>query len=409
MIYTIYLGYYVYIRLFTLIQLQIYIFFSISCAYTVTYFIFLYLCSIIFYRMIHKKVTVKDIAREAGLSIGTVDRVMHNRSGVAESSRKKVTEAMNALGYTLNTNASLLANKKHYRICCLLPSFGSGEYWELVYNAIASAERDATHFNLSIDTITYNQFSHNEFMEAVEKLKANLPQAVIVAPIWRNDTIELSHYLKEHGVPVVFIDSKVSEADYLAYYGIPMRESGYLAASLLLGDNHQGDIVNFRIERAGGDSDVDNPTLCRRSGFVDYVSRHHPKVKIYNEFLKPYDRDYNFALMDRFFAAHPEVRDVVTFNSRVHLIADYISERGLQKSLRVVGFDILDQNIRAVRSGAVKYLIVQRTQVQLRRGVNALAEWLAFGTTPPRCDNYMPMDILVRENIDFYSEMYKER
>ena len=352
-----------------------------------------------------KKVTVKDIARQAGLSIGTVDRVMHNRGGVAEDSRQKVMEAMETLGYTLNTNASLLANKKHYRICCLLPSFTDGEYWELVYNAIASAEKDATGYNISIETITYNQFSHEEYVEAVEKLKSNLPQAVIIAPIYRNETIELSHFLKEKGIPMVFIDSKVSEADYLAYYGIPMWESGYLAASLLLGEEPPKSIVNFRIERSG--SITDNPTLARRHGFTDYLTENLPQLSIYNEFLRPYDKEHNFAVMDKFFAEHPDIRHIITFNSRVHLIADYITARGL-KDLRVVGFDILDQNIEAVRNGAVKYLIVQRTQVQLRRGVNALAEWLAFGTTPPVRDNYMPMDILVRENINFYSEMYKE-
>ncbi|MBR3682138.1 MAG: LacI family DNA-binding transcriptional regulator [Tidjanibacter sp.] len=352
-----------------------------------------------------KKVTVKDIARLSGLSIGTVDRVMHNRSGVAEESRRKVVEAMESLGYTLNTNASLLANKKHYRICCLLPSFESGDYWELVYNAVASAQRDAEGYNLSIETLTYNQFSREEFIEAVERLKANLPQAVIVAPIYRNDTIELGHYLKEKGVPMVFIDSKVSEADYLAYYGIPMWESGYLAASLLLGDEPPQSIVNFRIERGGGITD--NPTLARRHGFTDYVSENLPELRIYNEFLRPHDKEHNFAVMDKFFAAHPDIRHIVTFNSRVHLIADYITARGL-KGMSVLGFDILGQNIKAVQEGVVKYLIVQRTQVQLRRGVNALAEWLAFGTIPPLKDNYMPMDILVKENINFYSELYKD-
>lgn len=352
-----------------------------------------------------KKVTVKDIAREAGLSIGTVDRVMHNRSGVAEESRRKVMEAMQVLGYTLNTNASLLANKKHYRISCLLPSFGSGDYWELVYNAVASAEHDAINFNISIETITYNQFSREEFVEAIDKLKKNLPHAVIIAPIYRNETIELSRFLKEKSIPLVFIDSKVSDAEYLAYYGIPMWESGYLAASLLLGENPPQSIVNFRIERGGGIAD--NPTLARRHGFTDYVAENLPELRIYNEFLRPHDKAHNFAVMDKFFAEHPNIRNIVTFNSRVHLIADYISERGL-KDMRILGFDILDQNIKAVKSGIVKYLIVQRTQVQLRRGVNALAEWLAFGTTPPLRDNYMPMDILVRENIGYYSEMYKE-
>lgn len=351
------------------------------------------------------RVTVHDIATHAGVSIGTVDRVMHNRSGVSPASRQKVLDAMEQLGYRLNTTASLLANKKHYRICCLLPKYTTGDYWGLVHGAIGRAESDAAHYNLSIETIDYDQFSREEFLGAVERLKANPPQGVIMAPIYHSDTIELSHYLAEQKIPLVFIDSKVAEAEYMAYYGLPMFESGYLAASLLLGDSTPESIVNFRIER--GATEVDNPTLNRRQGFLDYVAHHHPTLDIYNEFLRPYDRSYNFELMDRFFAAHPEVRHVVTFNSRVHLIADYLAERQMGSSMNVVGFDLLERNCEALRSGAVRWLIVQRTEVQLRRGVDALAERLAFGKLPAQRDNFMPMDILTSANIEYYSELYK--
>lgn len=352
------------------------------------------------------RVTVRDIALHAGVSIGTVDRVMHNREGVAASSRQKVLEAMEQLGYQLNTTASLLANKKHYRICCLLPKYNSGDYWELVHNAITRAEHDSSQFNISIETISYDQFSRKEFVRATERLKDNPPQAVIMAPIYHRETIELSQYLADRRIPLVFIDSKVDEVDYLAYYGIPMFESGYLAASLLLGgDTPPQSIVNFRIER--GATDADNPTLNRRQGFLDYVASHHPTLNIYNEFLRPYDKEYNFALMERFFAQHPQVRHIVTFNSRVHLIADYLAERS-REGMTVVGFDLLERNCKALQSGQVRWLIVQRTEVQLRRGVNALAQMLAFGRKPAARNNFMPMDILTRENIAFYDELYKE-
>ncbi len=351
------------------------------------------------------KVTVKDIARLAGVSIGTVDRVMHNRGGVAAESRRKIIEAMDTLGYVLNTNASILANKKHYRICCLLPESRTGDYWELVRNGVERARKDAAGYNITIDTISYDQFSRESFVDAVEVLKADLPQAVLMAPMYHAETVSLAAFLHSAGVPLVFIDSKVDEADYLAYYGIPMFESGYLAASLLLDDCHTDEIVNFRIER--GAAPIDNPTLMRRKGFLDYVAERNPQLKIYNEFLRPYDKAYNRTVLDGFFGGHPDIRYVVMFNSRVHLVTDYLAERGA-RGMTVVGFDLLRNNVDALRGGVVKYLIVQRTEMQVRRGVNALADYLAFGKRPTSRDNYMPMDILVRENIDFYSEIYKD-
>lgn len=355
--------------------------------------------------MSNNKVTVKDIARLTGLSIGTVDRVMHHRKGVSKKSCEKVEQAAKSLGYQLNTNASLLANKKLYRICCLIPRAQSGEYWELIYRGIETAKKDVASHNVTIETISYEQFSRTDFQNAISKLKENLPHAVIIAPMYHSETLALSLFLKGEGIPLVFIDSKVDESEYLAYYGLQMFDSGYLAGSLLLGRDSVKEVVNFRIER--GASPIDNPTFERRKGFLDYVARERPDLIIYNEFLKPYDQEYNFILFDKFFQAHPHISHIITFNSRVHLISDYLEKRGMT-GLTVLGFDLLEKNTAALKEGYIKYLIVQRTELQIRCGINSLFEYLAFGKQPSIKDNYMPMDILVKENIDYYNEIYKE-
>ena len=63
-----------------------------------------------------KNSTIKEVAERAGVSIGTVDRVLHNRVGVSVSSKKKVQEAIKELNFAANPNAAILASRKNYTI-----------------------------------------------------------------------------------------------------------------------------------------------------------------------------------------------------------------------------------------------------------------------------------------------------
>ena len=75
----------------------------------------------------------------ADVSVGTVDRVIHGRSGVSEASRKRVEEILKQLDYQPNMYASALASNKKYAFSCLLPQHEKGEYWTAVEAGIQDA------------------------------------------------------------------------------------------------------------------------------------------------------------------------------------------------------------------------------------------------------------------------------
>ena len=67
--------------------------------------------------------TIKDIARMAGVSAGTVDRVLHNRGDVSPVSQEKVRRVLDEIDYQPNMFAIALARKKRYRFVCLIPYY----------------------------------------------------------------------------------------------------------------------------------------------------------------------------------------------------------------------------------------------------------------------------------------------
>lgn len=353
------------------------------------------------------KITLKDVARLAGVSRGTVDRVIHNRGDVSTQSYKDVMRVIRDLGYEPNIFASILAQDKSRTVAVLLPGARSGEYWDMAARGAALAADYARTFHVRIVTFTYDLFDVGSFRKACAELLALPPSAVVLAPVFRNETLLLTASLHEKGIPFSYVDSKLDGDAYLTFFGMPMYKSGYLCAELLFDSissvpaaaaSMKAAIIRIMDDR---NRTVD-PTAVRRAAFLAYMAENYPEVKILSVFINPRDPQGISATLSAFFAAHPGITHVVMFNSRVHLITAWLDSLPAEVRPRAIGFDNLDANLDALRRGMLKYLITQHTDEQMRLAVNSLVDYLVMNKEPGRRDNYMHMDILSRNNVDDY-------
>ena len=100
--------------------------------------------------------TIKDIARMAGVSAGTVDRVLHNRGDVSPKSKAKVQKVLDEIHYQPNVFAIGLAAKKKYSFVCLIPYYIEHDYWHSVVGGIERARQELRPFNVSVDYLCYH-------------------------------------------------------------------------------------------------------------------------------------------------------------------------------------------------------------------------------------------------------------
>ena len=345
-------------------------------------------------------ITIKDIARQTGLSKGTVDRVLHNREGVSKKSYEKVMQAIREAGYKPNVYASLLAMHKDVVIAVILPECIPGEFWSLAEAGIERARGNAATFGVTITRIDYNQYDLDSFRKACDKALSLQPSGVVIAPMFKNETMLFTLRLQEKGIPYIYIDSKLEEDGYLAYFGMPMYQSGYLAADLLTQGMPVSEVAIIRVRR--DQQRQSDPTINRRAGFMDYMMEHYPGAKVHSIFIAPDAPEETARALDEFAAQHPDVRHVVMFNSRIHLIAPYLERIGASGKIRVVGFDNLASNVAALQRGTVNVLIAQHPDEQASMAIQALIDKTVFKKVPARQDNYMHMDILTRYNVEYY-------
>lgn len=347
--------------------------------------------------------TISDVAEAAGVTIGTVDRVLHERGEVSEKTKEKVLAAVRELGYKPNVYASMLARNKSHRIAVVMPRYSAGEFWDLTHSGISKSADYAGRFSVDVVDYLYDQYDVDSFLSVCRDVIADHCSGAVIAPMFLDATRDVAVELEKSGVQYVILNTSVNGVSgHLAYYGQPIYDSGVFCADVLMSTSSpgsRGNVYMIRIERdVKGLSD---PSRERRRGFLDYLTARSPDTLVRNVVINPNDLNAAHAAMDVAFAGIGEDANIVTLNSRIHLVCDFLKERGL-KGLNVVGFDVLEKNISALRDGYVKYLIAQHSDREAMDSVIALTDFLVFGKRPHAQDNFSSVDLLSRYNYRFY-------
>ena len=98
-----------------------------------------------------EKIRIKDIAERAGVSVGTVDRVLHDRPNVSKPARDKVEKALKEMNYQPNVYASALAYNKSYTFYLLIPKHESEAYWEEIEEGAKKCEDTRRDFHIDVE------------------------------------------------------------------------------------------------------------------------------------------------------------------------------------------------------------------------------------------------------------------
>lgn len=349
---------------------------------------------------LNPKIRIKDIAVLAGVSEGTVDRVLHHRGDVSEKSREAVNKVLREMNYTPNLFARSLASKKQYRFVCLIPAYRADEYWESVDKGFGQAAQDFVHHNVVIEKHFFDQFDVNSFVSVADEVIAEQPDAVFMAPIFKEETLSFTARLEKQKIPFSFIDSLIAEADFLTYYGQNSFLSGYIAAKLLLESlPEKTSIMVIRTRRKGS---VSNQTITRYNGFMQYMADNGltEQFRIINVEFTNDDEDSNLEALRKIFSENPGINAAITFNSKVYRLAMHLVSLQ-QTDIRLIGYDLLQQNINYLQEGVISYLIAQRPEKQAYFTVRDMCRELIFRQEVKKI-NYVPVDILLKENIEDY-------
>lgn len=341
---------------------------------------------------------VKEIARRAGVSAATVDRVIHKRKGVSGKTRDKINAIIAELNYQPNLHAQRLASRKVIHIATLIPqSSDETSFWVGPLKGIEDAEAEVMQFSVKVHKHFYDQDNRKSFVKQAKAILKMKPDGILLAPSFMEESVEFIAACDKLGIPYVFMDSDIPGHNNLCYIGPDLYQSGFLAAHLtsyLLHDNDKVLIVNISKE-----IDTDHHLLRKEEGFRAYYKEHGQEHIIIKRDIHRLDHASIETGISKELQRHKDIRVIFVTNSRVSAVAGYIQR--LQQKVILIGYDFLKENIDYLHDRTIDFLICQKPLQQAYKGVMALYQHIAFAS-PVEKINYMPIDIITKENFTSY-------
>lgn len=344
--------------------------------------------------MIKKKYTIKDIAQMAGVSKGTVDRVLHKRGKVSKDAHQRVKTVLNQIDYHPNPIARNLKKNKIYRICVLMPDWVIDSYWEPANQGIQQAIEEFKPFGVIVDKFFYHPHEIQSFLIKAKDILNSIPDVLVMVPLFQKESIKILEECKEKEIRVALFNNHINTLNNEIFVGQDLYQSGKVAAGLI--DKVTG--CNAKIVVAHLDKEAHME--LKENGFKSYF-REQPDSHINlisHSFETDNDEKFNLDISD-FLEKHTDVSAIFVTNSKAHKLINILEQRN--SKITVVGYDLLEENITYLRDGRIEFLIHQKPKRQAYLSICYFVEFFLFGKDVP-CQMLLPIDIITSENVSYY-------
>ena len=176
--------------------------------------------------------TIKEIATLAGVSRGTVDRVLNHRGDVNPQTEEKIMQIVRDLDYKPNKAGIVLAaQKKNLKLGVILLGVGN-PFFDDVLLGVREKEQELAGYNCSV-LIRQTEYSLQQQLDAIDSLLAEGIGGLAISPYNDNAVREKIDNLCKQGIPVVTLNTDIENSSRLAYVGSNFYRSGETAAGLM--------------------------------------------------------------------------------------------------------------------------------------------------------------------------------
>ena len=282
-----------------------------------------------------------------------------------------------------------MAFNKKFRFAVFLPQYEGLEYWIAPVLGIKKAAEEFERFGVKMEYFYY-KYSSTAFKKMAKKVLEEKFDGLLFAPIFYEESVLFLKEFKKKNIPIIMIDSNIPEIEGLDYIGQDAYQSGFLAGKLIsFGIKTETKVLIMKITREIESTSV---YLQRIKGFYSFFKDNKELSNFKFSEISLKDSESN-KLSNKIFDG---INSVFVPNSRVYIVAKYLKDNNL-KNIRVVGYDLLKQNLDYLNEGYIDFLINQKPEEQGYLGINHLYKKLVL-KEDIEITNYIPLEIIVKEN-----------
>lgn len=336
--------------------------------------------------------TIKEIAALAGVSRGTVDRVLNHRGDVNPLTEEKIMQIVRALDYKPNKAGIVLAaQKKNLKLGVVLLGAGT-PFFDDVLMGVHEKTEELAGYNCSV-LIKQTEYSLKQQLDAIDDLLAEGINGLAISPYNDNTVREKIDSLCAAGIPVVTLNTDIENSRRLAYVGSNFYRSGETAGGLMR--------LMTKGEVCVGIVSGSQNILChteRVAGFA-HIIESYPHIRIVDTVNNNDDDRVSFELTKKLLSDHPEINAFYFTAGGVYGGCQAIEASPRKDDICVITNDLVPTTREYMQKGLIAATICQQPFQQGFLPLSILFSYLATGEMPAAENNYVDVDIRIRENL----------
>ncbi len=340
-----------------------------------------------------KPVGMREVAQALGISIGTVDRALHDKPGINSTTRKQVLEMAKLLGYRPNLAARYLSSRKQITIGVCLPMELAYFYADVEQGILGSAGAFQA-LGVRILQRPYPVLGSHE-VEAIQDVLSEEIEGLVISPGYPNQVKPYIQQAASRGIPVVCVATDAPGTSRLASISVDPLINGSLAGELMGQFLPPGSKVLVFI---GMHATVDHAQKAK--GFRRSFQEFCPNGKV-AQVIEAHDNEEEAFTKCRKFLQRERVQGIYVSTANSIPVMHALDTLGLAGEIKVIGTDLFPALVPLIESGKIAATIHQRPREQGRRAFGALMEYITTRTAPPSRIQISPA-IVMRSNLHYF-------
>lgn len=339
-------------------------------------------------------ITIKEIAEKANVSRGTVDRVINNRGNVNKEVEEKIRLIINELNYSPNrAGKGLAARKKPIKIGCLVPSVDN-RFFEKVLLGFEKAQNDFSDFGVIIVQKLIKGYSPEIHIKAIDDLVNEGITALCIVTVDDKLISDKIDKLVKSGIPVITVNSDISDCNRMCYVGCNYFNSGETAAGLI----HLITKGSANILIVSGSSNMQGHQQ-RINGFLSSIKARNNLCSVSSIFECLDDEKIAYDHTVQILKDKPQINAIYISAGGVSGVCKAVESLGRYKEMCIICHDDPPVTRELVKCGMVKATICQQPYDQGYKPIKILVDYLINNVSPEK-DNYYTSNVIkIKENI----------
>ena len=337
-------------------------------------------------------VTIKQIAELAGVSRGTVDKVLNGREGIKAETKDRVLRIADELNYKPNyLGKALVQSKAKTKIGVIL----TPEYNPFVHEIIQGihvAQEEFRLFGLEIKIKMLSSLEPAEQIAMLNQFENEEYSGVAVFPLNDEQVIRKINYMSDNGIAIITFNSRIEEIHDICFIGQNHYRGGRTAAGLMCKLLHDGGSVGIIISSRHLSCHQD-----RLKGFQDRIHETCPAIQIVETAENKDRTDLAFQIMLEYTRAYPDLKGVYITGGGYGGVGRALEMVNKSRDTKVICHDVIPETFDLLKNGTVDFTLGQNPEQQGYMLIKTMFEYLIKQQKPSGKVIDIPIEIITED------------